>query len=48
MKQNTKDHAPANAKSKVKGKAGEKANEPGLQGDEKIGGKVKANTGQAG
>jgi hypothetical protein len=43
MKQNT-----ANAKAKLKRKAGKKAGHPGLQGDEKIGVKVKENAGQAG
>ena len=44
MKQNTV----ANAKGKLKRKAGKKANHPGLQGDEKIGGRAKENAGQAG
>jgi len=43
MKQNT-----ANANAKLKRKAGKKANHPGLQGDEKIGGRAKENAGQAG
>jgi len=38
----------ANAKGKVKGKAAKKVNHPGLQGDEKIGGKWKENAGKAG
>jgi hypothetical protein len=51
MKQATKGHVQhdaVNAKGKLKGKAGKKANHPGLQGDEKIGGRAKRTPGQAG
>ena len=47
MKQTTKDHVrghDAKAESKTK----EKTNHPDLQGDERIGGKVRENAGQAG
>ena len=48
MNQSTKDDVQndAYAKGKVKGKARKKANHPGLQGDEKIGGKVKRTPGR--
>ena len=49
MRPDTKGHRQdevAKTKGKLKGKAGKKANHPGLQGDEKIGGKVKENAGQ--
>ena len=47
MKEDTKGHGPDDA-AKAKRKAGKKANHPGLQGDEKIGGKLKDNAGNAG
>jgi hypothetical protein len=48
MKENMKQNTVANAKGNLKRKAGKKANHPGLQGDEKIGGRAKENAGQAG
>jgi hypothetical protein len=51
MKQGPRGHvqdAVAGAKGKLKTKAGKKASHPGLQGDEKIGGKLKDNAGNAG
>jgi len=51
MKQDMKGHAQddvGHAKGKLKRKAGKKAYYPGLQGDEKIGGKLKQNAGSAG
>ena len=47
MKEHTKGHGQDDA-AKAKRKAGKKANHPGLQGDEKIGGKLKETAGNAG
>jgi len=51
MRPDTKGHLQddvAKGKGKLKGKASKKANHPGLQGDEKIGGTVKEKAGNAG
>jgi uncharacterized protein YjbJ (UPF0337 family) len=51
MKQGPRGHVQdnvANAKGKLKTKAAKKSNQRGLQGDEKIGGKLKETAGNAG
>jgi hypothetical protein len=48
MTQSTKTHVQSGAPNATRKVDGKKAGRPGLQGDEKIGGKVKKKAGQAG